>query len=73
MGSVTVFLKKFRRMQTEVRDHLATRLPTYAVPTIYIVLNKHPLNPNGKVDKPNLPFPDVAERVEDASEEDIKN
>ncbi|KAK3329989.1 hypothetical protein B0H66DRAFT_508823 [Apodospora peruviana] len=73
MGPVTVFLKKFRRMQTEVRDHLATRLPTYAVPTIYIVLNKLPLNPNGKVDKPMLPFPDVAERVEDASEEDIKN
>ncbi|KAK0734615.1 hypothetical protein B0T26DRAFT_635481 [Lasiosphaeria miniovina] len=73
MGSVTVFLKKFRRLQTEVRDHLKTRLPSYAVPTIYIVLNKLPLNPNGKVDKPNLPFPDVAERVEDASEEDVKN
>jgi len=73
MGPITVYLKKFRRMQTEVRDHLATRLPTYAVPTIYIVLNKLPLNPNGKVDKPNLPFPDVAERVEDASEEDLKN
>lgn len=73
MGPVTVFLKKYRRMQTEVRDHLSTRLPTYAVPTIYIVLNKLPLNPNGKVDKPNLPFPDVAERVEDASEEDLKN
>ncbi|KAK1757821.1 hypothetical protein QBC47DRAFT_377047 [Echria macrotheca] len=73
MGPVTVYLKKFRRLQTEVREHLTTRLPTYAVPTIYIVLNKLPLNPNGKVDKPNLPFPDVAERVEDASEEDIKN
>jgi L-aminoadipate-semialdehyde dehydrogenase len=73
MGPVTIYLKKYRRMQTEVRDHLKTRLPTYAVPTIYIVLNKLPLNPNGKVDKPNLPFPDVAERVEDASEEDLKN
>ncbi|KAL2154625.1 hypothetical protein VTH82DRAFT_3301 [Thermothelomyces myriococcoides] len=73
MGPVIVYLKKYRRMQTEVRDHLKTRLPAYAVPTIYIVLNKLPLNPNGKVDKPNLPFPDVAERVEDASEEDIKN
>jgi len=73
MGPVTVYLKKFRRLQTEVREHLETRLPTYAVPTIYIVLNKLPLNPNGKVDKPNLPFPDVAEMVEDATEEDEKN
>ncbi|KAK9775047.1 putative Alpha-aminoadipate reductase [Seiridium cardinale] len=73
MGSVQVFLKKYRVLQQEVREHLKTRLPVYAVPTIYIVLNKLPLNPNGKVDKPNLPFPDVAERVEDASEEDLKN
>lgn len=72
-GSVKVYLKKYRRMQTEVRDHLKTRLPVYAVPTIYIVLNKLPLNPNGKVDKPNLPFPDVAERTEEASEEDLKH
>ncbi|KAH8199080.1 hypothetical protein TruAng_006767 [Truncatella angustata] len=73
MGTVKVYLKKYRVLQTEVRDHLKTRLPAYAVPTIYIVLNKLPLNPNGKVDKPNLPFPDVAERVEDASEEDLKS
>ncbi|KAK3355197.1 hypothetical protein B0H65DRAFT_515791 [Neurospora tetraspora] len=73
MGPVTVYLKKYRRMQAEIRDHLGARLPTYAVPNIYVVLKKMPLNPNGKVDKPNLPFPDVAERVEDASEEDLKN
>ncbi|ROV95053.1 hypothetical protein VPNG_09475 [Cytospora leucostoma] len=73
MGSVTVYQKKYRKLQTEVRDHLKTRLPVYAVPTIYIVLNKLPLNPNGKVDKPNLPFPDVIERTEEASEEDLKN
>ncbi|ROW12154.1 hypothetical protein VMCG_00309 [Cytospora schulzeri] len=73
MGSVTIYQKKYRKMQTEVRDHLKTRLPVYAVPTIYIVLNKLPLNPNGKVDKPNLPFPDIVERTEEASEEDLKN
>ncbi|KAL7619985.1 large subunit of alpha-aminoadipate reductase [Parahypoxylon ruwenzoriense] len=73
MGPTRVFLKKFRSMQTEVRDHLKSRLPTHSVPSIYIVLDKLPLNPNGKVDKPNLPFPDVAERVEDASEEDLRS
>ncbi|KAI0380887.1 large subunit of L-aminoadipate-semialdehyde dehydrogenase [Hypomontagnella monticulosa] len=73
MGPTRVFLKKYRSMETEVRDHLKSRLPAYSVPSIYIVLEKLPLNPNGKVDKPNLPFPDVADRVEDASEEDIKS
>ena len=72
IGPTKVYLKRFRRMQTEVRDHLKGRLPSYAVPTIFIVLNKLPLNPNGKVDKPNLPFPDIAEQTEEASDEDLK-
>ena len=72
IGPVLVYSKKYRRMQTEIRDHLKSRLPAYAVPTIFVILDKLPLNPNGKVDKPNLPFPDIAEKVEDASEEDLK-
>ena len=71
-GPVKVYFKKFRRIQAEMRDHLNGRLPSYAVPTIFIVLDKLPLNPNGKVDKPNLPFPDIAERTEKASDEDLK-
>ena len=72
IGPTKVYFKRFRRMQTEVRDHLKARLPSYAVPTIFIVLNKLLLNPNGKVDKPNLPFPDIAEQTEEASDEDLK-
>jgi L-aminoadipate-semialdehyde dehydrogenase len=72
MGPTKIFLQKFRRLQAEVRDHLKGRLPSYAVPTIYFFLDKLPLNPNGKVDKSQLPFPDLAEQTEDASEEDLK-
>ena len=72
IGPTKVFFRRFRRMQTEVRDHLKGRLPSYAVPTVFIVLSKLPLNPNGKVDKPNLPFPDIVEQTEDASTEDIR-
>ncbi len=73
MGPTVVYLKRFRRMQAEVRDHLRTRLPAHSVPSIYIMLQKLPLNPNGKVDSPNLPFPDAALMMEDASEEDLKS
>lgn len=73
MGPAVVYLKRFRRIQAEVRDHLKTRLPAYSVPSIYIVLQKIPLNPNGKVDSPNLPFPDAAVMIEDASEADLKS
>ncbi|KAI1435092.1 alpha-aminoadipate reductase [Xylaria sp. CBS 124048] len=73
MGSCVIYFKRFRRMQAEVRDHLKTCLPAHSVPSIYIVLQKLPLNPNGKVDSPNLPFPDAAEMTADASEEDLKS
>ena len=73
IGSSVVYPERFRRIQAEVRDHLKTRLPAYAIPSIYIVLQKLPLNPNGKVDTPNLPFPDAAEMTKDTSEEDVKS
>ncbi|EED19599.1 alpha-aminoadipate reductase Lys2, putative [Talaromyces stipitatus ATCC 10500] len=71
-GVTRVYLKKFRAMQTEVRDHLKGRLPSYAVPSLFIFLKALPLNPNGKVDKPNLPFPDISEQTEATSDEDVK-
>lgn len=71
-GVTKVYLKKFRAMQTEVRDHIKGRLPSYAVPSLFIFLKALPLNPNGKVDKPNLPFPDISEQTEEASPEEIK-
>jgi L-aminoadipate-semialdehyde dehydrogenase len=72
IGPVTVFAKRYRPTQTEIRDHLKSRLPVHAVPTYFIFLKKMPLNPNGKVDSPNLPFPDAALIQEEASEEDLK-
>lgn len=54
-------LTRFRPLRDEARDYLRGKLPTYAVPTVIIPLMRMPLNPNGKIDKPALPFPDTAE------------
>ncbi|KAJ5972274.1 Male sterility NAD-binding [Penicillium vulpinum] len=54
-------LRRFRPLRDDAREHLRSKLPTYAVPTVIIPLKRMPLNPNGKVDKPALPFPDTAE------------
>lgn len=54
-------LRRFRPLRDDARDHLRSKLPTYAVPAVIIPLKRMPLNPNGKIDKPALPFPDTAE------------
>ena len=54
-------LRRFRPLRNDAREHLRSKLPTYAVPTVIIPLKRMPLNPNGKIDKPALPFPDTAE------------
>ena len=59
--STAGMLRRFRPLQNELRRHLKGKLPSYAVPTHFIPLRKMPLNPNGKVDKNRLPFPDIVE------------
>ncbi|WP_338249967.1 non-ribosomal peptide synthetase [Dictyobacter halimunensis] len=43
----------------EVRQHLQRELPTYMVPSAFIMLDEWPLTPNGKIDRRVLPAPDV--------------
>lgn len=54
-------LVKYRHLTKDIREYLKTKLASYAVPTVIVPLIKMPLNPNGKVDKPALPFPDTAQ------------
>ena len=54
-------LRRFRALREDVRESLKTKLPAYSVPSTIIPLKRLPLNPNGKVDKPALPFPDISE------------
>lgn len=59
--SMVGMLRRFRPLYNDLRIHLKGKLASYAIPTHFIPLKKLPLNPNGKVDKPALPFPDVAD------------
>lgn len=53
-------MRRYRRLIKDIRDHLKKKLPAYSVPTLFVPLGRMPLNPNGKIDKPALPFPDTA-------------
>ncbi|KAL9579934.1 MAG: hypothetical protein Q9212_004796 [Teloschistes hypoglaucus] len=59
--SIVGLLKRFRALRDDLREYLKTKLPAYAVPTVFIPLRRMPLNPNGKIDKPALPFPNESE------------
>ncbi|EJD54724.1 alpha-aminoadipate reductase Lys1p [Auricularia subglabra TFB-10046 SS5] len=52
--------RRYRRLIRDIREYLKKKLPSYSVPTVIVPLARMPLNPNGKIDKPALPFPDTA-------------
>ena len=54
-------LRRFWPLGDDIKKYLRSKLPSYAIPEVIIPLEKFPLNPNGKKDKPALPFPDASQ------------
>ncbi|PGH27777.1 L-aminoadipate-semialdehyde dehydrogenase [Polytolypa hystricis UAMH7299] len=56
--SLQAMLRKFKSLSEDCKVFLKAKIPSYAIPSMFIPLARMPLNPNGKIDKPSLPFPD---------------
>ena len=59
--TVTYRMRLFALLTSDIREKLKKKLPTYAVPTLFIPMLRLPLTPNAKVDRRALPFPGAAE------------
>ncbi|CAF1595646.1 unnamed protein product, partial [Adineta steineri] len=46
--------------EDEIRQNCQSHLPPHMIPSVFIILDKLPLNQNGKVDRKQLPSPDFS-------------
>ncbi|CAF1345789.1 unnamed protein product [Adineta steineri] len=46
--------------EVQLREHCQSHLPPHMIPSLFVILDKLPLNPNGKIDRKLLPPPNFA-------------
>ncbi len=51
-------IKKRNNYLAALQDYLHKKLPIYMIPATYVILEKLPLLPNGKIDRKSLPKPE---------------
>jgi tyrocidine synthetase-3 len=47
--------------QQELKEYLSQTLPDYMVPAYFVAMDNIPLNPNGKVNRSELPLPEIVD------------
>ena len=56
---VNYYISNEEILSADIKQFLKDKLPFYMIPNFFIKLDSFPLTVNGKIDKKNLPLPDV--------------
>ncbi|MDJ0838404.1 MAG: amino acid adenylation domain-containing protein [Acidobacteriota bacterium] len=65
LAAYVVYEKGAGENNAALRAWLGEALPEYATPAIFVTMQSLPLTANGKVDRDNLPTPDLSKRASD--------
>ncbi|CAF0903516.1 unnamed protein product [Adineta steineri] len=57
---LVAYVQSSHMSEEQLRQYCQFHLPPHMIPSIFIILDKFPLNPNGKVDRKQLPSPDFS-------------
>ncbi|CAF1589356.1 unnamed protein product, partial [Adineta steineri] len=57
---LVAYVQSYHINEEQLRQHCQSHLPPHMIPSIFIILDKLPLNPNGKVDRKQLPSSDFS-------------
>ncbi|MDZ7963735.1 MAG: amino acid adenylation domain-containing protein [Nostoc sp. DedSLP03] len=55
--------KLTKKLVPQLRQFLETQLPGYMIPSTFKLLEFMPLTPNGKIDRQNLPIPNINQQI----------
>ena len=62
---------KSENLVSGLRTYLKDKLPEFMIPSVFVVLEKLPMTPNGKIDRKALPEPEITLKSESESESEI--
>ncbi|CAF1459834.1 unnamed protein product, partial [Adineta steineri] len=54
---IVAYVQSTNTDEKQLREHCQTHLPPHMIPSMFIILDKFPLNSNGKIDRKQLPLP----------------
>ena len=57
---IVAYVQSSAMNEKQLREHCQSYLPPHMIPSIFVVMEKLPLNPNGKIDRKCLPSPDMS-------------